>query len=688
MKLMTFPVPADTPKVVVNTPTNRILALDCSGSMSNDLPKIRIMLKNKLPTMVLPQDTLTIIWFSGHGQCGTLFECTKLESLADIQRVNDAIDRFVKPVGMTGFKAPLELVKDLTQRLSGDCTLSFLTDGGENVSSKKEVLEVCKALSEELTTVTMVEFGYYADSKMILDMAEELGGSVVLAENFVNYYESLESSLKTSASGKKIKINKITAEYVIGNLSDGFVIARPDAVGTITLPANTVSYSYFDGTGDIDDIELNTRDDNLSDAGYAVSALILKGQADKALQLASVIGDVELYHQVENSFSKQDYARTVELANAFGSGKKRFYTTKPRQRNLIPDENAYNVLTLLMDLASEEGNFLDLSYESFVYEAIGAKRDTAEVGEGENTFKPVFKDKTNDIKAQITKLNFDEDRPNISILVRREGTVTVPENDLGFKDTFESFIWRNYTIVKDGIINVRFLPVVLSKASYDLFKQLEVIDEPFKVGKTFVIDTKRFPIINRSMATPTTSDSLFRQCFDLYVLKVKQKVLGAKVEKSEFGQKFAALYGDDGAKFLKELGISEGGFSPKTVKGESLDPYVAKVLEVKMAGLNSIPTIDAVQKAIDSGKSLTPAQRVMADVMKALEGVSDYVGELTTTVAAVRALRNQIVQVKFGIILGKKWFTDMNNIEDNTRTLDFGLGKDIVCSVELADKEV
>jgi hypothetical protein len=687
MKLMTVKVPQDTQKQNVVTSMNRLVCLDCSGSMSSDLPKIRTMLKNKLPTMIQPQDTLTIIWFSGKGQCGVLFEATKLDTLEDIQRVNAAIDRFIRPIGATGFKAPLELVQDLTKRLSGDCTLSFLTDGFENVSTKKEILEICKSLSDKLTSVTMVEFSYYADHQMLMDMAEEIGGSVVLAENFTNYSESLESTMKTSVSGKKIKLSKITAEYVIGNLPDGFVIARPDAVGTVTLPTNTVSYSYFEGAGEIDNIELGAGD-NLSVVGYAVSALILKGQADKALQLASVIGDVELYHQVENSFSKQDYARTVEMANAFGSGKKRFYS-KPRQTNLIPDENAYNVLTLLMDLASEDGNYLDLSHESFAYESIGAKRETAEIGEGEAAFKPVFKDKTNDIKAEITKLTFDEDRPNISILVRREGTVTLPENDLGFKDTIDSHIWRNYAIVKDGIINVRFLPVVLSKASYDLMKQLEVIDEPFKIGHTYVIDTKRFPIINRSMATPTTADSLFRECFDLYRLKVRQKVLGTKIEKAEFGQKFAALYGDEGAKFLKELGISEGGFSPKTTKGESLDPYIAKVLEVKMAGLNTIPTVDAVEKAIASGKTLTPAQKVMADsINSVLLGVTDYVAELKATVAAVRALRNHIVQVKFGIILGRKWFTDMTNLDDNTRTIDFGLGKDIVCQVLLSDKEV
>ena len=33
----------------VSVPINHIVVIDCSGSMSNDLPKIREQLKNKLP---------------------------------------------------------------------------------------------------------------------------------------------------------------------------------------------------------------------------------------------------------------------------------------------------------------------------------------------------------------------------------------------------------------------------------------------------------------------------------------------------------------------------------------------------------------------------------------------------------------------------------------------------------------
>lgn len=665
-------------------PTHRIVCVDVSGSMSGELPKLRLHLKNKLPTMILPQDSLTLIWFSGRNQCGVLFEGIKLETLADVSKINTMIDRYLVPVGMTSFKEPLcEVLSLITRSNDTTYTLSWMTDGYDNNNTNKEIIAACAAISEKLASATFVEYGYYANHNLLMEMAEEVGGSVVLSENFTQYSESLDSSMKSSVSGKKIKINKIFAPYVIGNLLDGFVIAKPDAVGTVTLPANTVSYSYFDGAGDLEEIPQDSLDNK--DVGYAVSALIMRGEADMAVQLASLIGDVTLYNQVQNSFSKQDYANVVELANAIGAGKKELFVDAPRKMNMMPDANAYNVLTMLMDLAEQEGNYLDITHPAFAYNPIGSKRDTAELTDG---FKPVFKDKSGDIKAAITSLKFDEDRPNVSILVKRPGTVTLPENDLGFGDSIESFIWRNYTIVKDGIINVRFLPLVLSKATYDLFSQLGVVNEPFKVGKTFVIDTKDYPIINRSMAAATKSTQLFNACFNLYILRTKQKVLGTKITKPEFGSKFAALYSEEGAKFLKMYGVGEGGFSPKTVKGESIDPYISKVLEIKLAGLSSIPTVEAVEKAIASGKALTPSQTIMRDVIDALDGCTDFEAELVKTKAMIRELLNSIIMTKFGIILGKKWFTDMSSIEDNTKEIDFGIGKMIKCTALLEDKEV
>jgi hypothetical protein len=555
-----------------------------------------------------------------------------------------------------------------------------MSDGGENQSSKAAIMKVCEVLSDYVDSATFVEYGYYADHNMIMDMAETVGAEVVQAENFQSYTDSLDKALQGRSSGKRIVVENIEADFVVGSQQDGFIIMKPDASGKVAFPSNVIAYSVIEGSGDNVEITSNI------DAAYMVSALIQRGDTQTAMSVAAAIGDVDIYKTVENAFSKQDYAVAVEKANSYGSGKMALYSTAPKQANLMPDPNAYNVLTLLMDLASEPGNYLEVTHPEFQYSAIGGKRDSVPDANG---FVPKFSDKNGDILAEITTLKFDEDRPNISMLVRREGTVSLPDNEHGFGNSIESFIWRNYAIVRDGIVNVRKLPLRLSKATHDLLTQNGVITEPFKVNKTYIIDTKALPVINRSMVESVwTAKQMFERQFDLYTQQVRFKILGTMFEKAEFAPAFASKYGDEATAFLKEYGVTPGGFSPKTVKGESVDPYLAKTLEIKMSGLNTIPKIDDVKKAVADGKKLTPSQQVVANQLKYIGDIENPEKAYNETRKTVREIRDQIVMAKFGIILGKKWFPDFASYEEDTLEMDFNLGKLIKCQAVLADKEV
>lgn len=115
MNLITKPIIAPT---VTSAPTNHIMVIDCSGSMYNELPKIRTHLKNKIPTLVKKDDTLTIIWFSGKNQCGVLFEGAEVHGLTDLSKINATIDRYLTDVGLTGFKQPLEEVLAVVDRMT------------------------------------------------------------------------------------------------------------------------------------------------------------------------------------------------------------------------------------------------------------------------------------------------------------------------------------------------------------------------------------------------------------------------------------------------------------------------------------------------------------------------------------------------------------------------------------------
>jgi hypothetical protein len=657
-------------------PMQRIVVVDCSGSMYGELPKLRTQLKNKLPTMVAPDDTLTLIWFSSRGECGTIFENLNITNAKDLQAVNTAIDRFLVARGATGFKDPLEKVVELAIASSDrPVSLNFMTDGGENQSSRSEIIKVCTKVADTVASSVVVSYGYYADDAFLTQMAEEMGGEMIGAGDFQSYTDVLTRSLNTRASGKRKIVEGLPLDtMIVGHMDESYVTAKADASGKVAMPSNCIAYSYFTGSGDIAEVE-----DEFA-AVQVVGALVQRGESDKALELSGLIGDETLFNTVQNAFSKQDFNRVVALVGAYHP-----FVDKPRNLKLKQDPNAYNVLTLLMDLADTEGNFLHISHPEFSYSAIGGKRETVA---DEGGFKPVFSSKEGEVKAAISTLKFDEDRPNVSILTRREGSVSLPKNELGFGESVDSFIWRNYAIIRDGIVNVKKLPVVLTKATYDLLKQNGIHLEPFKVNTTYVIDVSGMPVINRSMAAPVTAKDMFTWQFDLYKLRVSQKILNSRIEKPEFSEDFAKKYGEDGAAFLKQYGVTPGGFSPKTTKGESVDAYVAKALEISLSGLNSIPKISDVEADIAAGKNLTPAKQVVAKALKDLEPITDNEAALKMLKVNIAILRDKIIKAKFGVILGRRIFTDMTSWDDNTKTMDFGLSKPIKASAELVDKEV
>ena len=95
--------------VEVAKKTNHIFVVDVSGSMSGDLPLIRTQLKNKLSNLMKEGDTISIVWFSGNRDAGILKEEVEVKSLKTLSDLHDAIDKWLRPVGLTAFQKPLDM---------------------------------------------------------------------------------------------------------------------------------------------------------------------------------------------------------------------------------------------------------------------------------------------------------------------------------------------------------------------------------------------------------------------------------------------------------------------------------------------------------------------------------------------------------------------------------------------------
>jgi hypothetical protein len=190
--------------------------------------------------MLKKEDTFSAIWFSGRGQCGVLLEKEPVASLNDLAAVNKAIDRWLTPNGLTGFKEPLDRALELAGKLGGTnrvISLTFMSDGCDNQWPRQDILKVVEKLGPNVNCSTFVEYGYYADRPLLTAMAEKAGGNLIFAEDFDRYEPAFEATMtKKVPGGKRIEVR------IKGDPVGGFIFALVDGdLTTFATSAETIS---------------------------------------------------------------------------------------------------------------------------------------------------------------------------------------------------------------------------------------------------------------------------------------------------------------------------------------------------------------------------------------------------------------------------------------------------------------
>jgi hypothetical protein len=757
-------VPATSVAKPADLPTNHIAVIDVSGSMSGELPQIREQLKKRLPKLLKEHDTISIIWFSGKGQFGTLLEAEPVATLADLKDVNTAIDRWLKPICLTGFKEPLEEVSRLVGRVAKKVAknsvyaLFFLSDGHDNQSSRPEILKAVEAVSGKLASATFVEYGYYADRNLLTAMAEKAGGSLIFAQHFDTYAPVFEAAMQKKLSGgKKVEIP------IEGDAINGFAFAMQDGDlltfgiedGKVRVPEGLGSIWYLSPTtvGDTKLLAgktLGECPDEYTQAVYAATSLFsVRMQPNVVFPLLKILGDVSYIDQFSNCFGKQKYSEFMDATKAavFDSTKR---LTKGYDPNKVPAEDAFTVLDLLRTLNEDDGNRILMDHPEFKYSRIGRARIdasenltpeetaeieklTAELAQTKNAKKvaeitakiaAVTANKPKPLKFEAAKapegygidaLVYNEERPNISLRVRKAGTVNLAgriptEMQRELPEEFPSFVFRNYAIVKDGLVNVEKLPVLITKAT--MAKLLKVGVEPTisatgKDTSVVVIDVKALPVINRTMVKAASAKKLFELEYELTKARAAQKVYST-IKKDKFPRKsegYFVTYGEAAAAWLKEQGLTDySGFQPPhTTQAEASDFYLAKEMAVSIKGLSSLPSLNEFKKQAAKGK-LNAGASLMAPAVKALD---DYLasdaytkasdldkvfeawldGQARAATTKVRGLITQKAQILFAISVGQSWFVEFASVEDNSLEVTID-GQKLACKVEMKETKI
>lgn len=447
--------------------------------------------------------------------------------------------------------------------------------------------------------------------------------------------------------------------------------------------------------------EINFGDikDQLAKAVYA-AALVLSQQTktDIAMEIIGKAGDKAIIDKLNSAFQVEEYGVAEELiSNAVNDVSARF--SAGRDPNYLPPADAFCVFDAINLLLNDEKTFFYPYHEKFTYERIGVATSAKE---GYSKFSA---DKTS--KCPFNTMVWHDSRLNLSVQTQVKGTIELKEVDgktpekMGFSTTYPTFVFRNFSFVKDGHTHVKTIYITSSEDSYTKFKNLGLVqDDDFKKSGVYGLNISTLPAINRSIATGKTSATeLCKAVLAEHKLKAQVKALKwlKDQELGEASEDKPMQFSDEQTKFLEANGIqvNRGGlYSPPTEKEDPKDFYMAKYFDIKLSGIATLPPVKKVMEKIASNKARTAVESLVENgitlwdtVKKSFKDKKEMALWFNNTIEEknkeLRGIRSETQKTKMAIILGRKWFQEFNSRVDCQLSID-----GVNCIFDLGEEKV
>lgn len=677
---------------------NHIFIYDRSGSMSGTLHTLinqMVGLVKKIPM----GDTISIGWFSSEGgEFDYIVKGFKVTDKCDYKDLESIIKKNNTTIGCTCFSEILQDSKSLITNLSSFSnlfSLAFFTDGYPCVSNtKKELDSIFKAIDDikgNITSSMIIGYGYYYNKELLTQMAEQLN-SILISSTEIKEYEGHITKLINLTQNMEPKevIDPVTNNVLaIFTVTDSGVVANSisnDDKIYVTPEANKPTNIFY-LTSDkpnkkswdkIEDINYGEGSDINAKAMYGASLILTqKAKNDVALTIMGKIGDVSIIDKLNSAFTIDEYSSVESLINdCISDVSKRFECGK--DENYLPKPDAFcvfNVLDMLMN--DPDANFFPY-HEKFNYEKIS-------IGTVTKSDYPKF-NADKDVKCPFDSLTWNNTKLNLSVKSKIKGSIRlnaingITPASVGLVEDYPTFVWRNYTFIKDGRSNIKTFYIDSSEATYKIFKNVGiVVDDTFNVNKRYGVNISKLPVINKvisdvNLSAEDMGRKAFRElelCGILKALKNYKKVLNNPFNIQS-----------DQTVVLEGNGIGkDGSFSPPSEIVESTDKYYVKSFEIKVKGYSSLPSVKAVLDKISASKNRTASEMLVETGIQMYNSNKQHLLNESMETAwldakigecnkELKELRTSIQKTKFAIILGKKWFKEFSSLNESTITID------------------
>jgi von Willebrand factor type A domain len=659
---------------------HHIHILDRSYSMYSDLPQLIENVKDTL-TVMDENDLISVIWFSGEGECKTVFKGKSKRDMDDIKVMLDALKH---PVGMTCFseslEASLEVIEDL-KVLCPNFSITFFTDGQPVVhdydKEMRRIKELTSVLGDEIMALNVIGYGNYYNKELLSEMSESSTFGRLIHSSQINDYSEIFShnyEILSTMAAEKVRIETDKESQILyltnkntkleeGVLELDFLSKIKNQFFIITEDEDTV-ITLNDDVVNVKDITGKVNSSSLNNLLYSlVYEYYYKGLADESLDIAhhSLHDKAIIDNHMKAFTAKERQDHTNFLESAIFQNKNRLMDGEA-DASYVPSDDAFSVMDLLKLLSSGDNYYVPLSSKE--YNRIGLK-----VTDEFNLFQA---DKEKTPLAPMNELVFNQKHLNISIKYMIEGTVKINPKEakrVDLPSVIDSRIFRTQTIIKDGNLNIAKMKVLVSKDSYDrlmvLHSQgvvdfstlLDEVDAQFdeegsmnvtSVMVTFNLDS--LPIINRMYAQKSTPEQILYNVKSINAFKAQQKVYNyyiKSLEDASYTNKKSEQftpYNADQIRVLEAHGLNQkldyqGVDLVKNEKSEN-DFYESRLLEFSLSGWSSLPKVEDVIKKVEEDKKLNAPGTAMYDTIQFIENLKHNTASNKELLQSIKDMRD------------------------------------------------
>lgn len=622
---------------------HHIHILDRSGSMAYSINQL-IDNVQKTIEVIGEDDLLTIIWFSSVGQHRTV-----LKGANKMLEMTAILNSLRSVIGCTCFSDPLKEVNTILDEI-GDLapvSVTLFTDGqpvvpwGVPEEERKCMIELEKMKGKIIAFNTVGYGNYYNQELLKAFSATSEFGTMFHSSNIDEYLTIFNHNFEkiSDAVVEDIKIYGAIGDDIVylnrtfTKMTDGafelsridkrknqfFLVAEDDH--DITFQYQGVVYN----SGDIKKVIAQASIVNFYYA-YAYNLYYSNRRLESLDIISKNLGEKALIDSHLSSFTFDESAVHIEKLRKATINNKHRMLDGVAPVGYLPADDAKCVMDVLAYLQTIDAYYIPFSKNLEAYSRI-TRKATDEFN--------LFTKTEDEIRVPFSDFVFNKKHMNLSIRVYVPGKVAINPMDakeVGLPTEIESGIFRNYTIIKDGNLNIKKIEVLIPAEEFDQTYMTYTTEAGDNEYARVIVDLSIFPIINRMYINKATDiANIFEDVRLTTELEARQKIVGYLIDGilTDTLKKTGALkeYTVAQIRVLEKHGLDKnlnyGGVEIKVAKADNSDSYESRTMEFYLAGFSAWPKVNEMLERINNGKKLTASMQTLHKQYLMLQNEAD-----------------------------------------------------------------